>query len=137
MGVLVSKLFTEGDPFAVQKLEDCATGRPNEVFSHFTQGQSGEHIRRVQQALKNAQDLDPDLADIPPFAVNGGQATAFKTDFPVRVTRFISCQIIGGAAPTQPTDVVPQLRLSFGVITMQYRSDDFGPPAPRASILGK
>ena len=68
MGVLVSKLFTEGDSFTVQKLEDCATGRPNEVFSHFTQGQSGEHIRRVQQALKNAQDLDPDLAGIPPFA---------------------------------------------------------------------
>jgi hypothetical protein len=72
MGVLSSKLFTEGDPAVVKKLEDCATGRPSEVQSHFAQNanKEGEHIRRVQQALKNAQDLDPTLG-IPPFEVNG------------------------------------------------------------------
>jgi len=34
MGVLASKLFTEGDPITLQKLEDCAQGRPNEAVSH-------------------------------------------------------------------------------------------------------
>jgi hypothetical protein len=72
MGELSSKLFTEGDPAAVRKLEDCATGRPSEVQSHFTQGHSsGEHIRKLQLALKNAKDNDDDLADMPDFSVNG------------------------------------------------------------------
>jgi hypothetical protein len=70
MGVLTSKLFTEGDPVTVQKLENCATGSPSEVASHFVQGQSGEHIRRVQQALKNAAETDSNL-QLPPFSVNG------------------------------------------------------------------
>jgi hypothetical protein len=76
MGELVSKLFTEGDPATVKKLEDCATGRPNEMSSHFTIGQSGEHIRKVQQALKNVQDLEPELG-IPQFEVNGVYDDAF------------------------------------------------------------
>jgi hypothetical protein len=70
MAELTSALFREGDPAVVKKLEDCATGRPSEVLSHFTRGQSGEHIRRVQQALKNVQELEPELG-IPPFDVNG------------------------------------------------------------------
>jgi hypothetical protein len=46
------------------------------VFSHFTQPQSGEHIRKVQQALKNVQQLEPDLG-IPDFEVNGVYDPAF------------------------------------------------------------
>src|SRR5262245_40293796 len=76
MAVLSSKLFTDGDPAVVKKLEDCATGRPSEVASHFTLGQSGEHIRRVQEALRNVQDLEPDLG-IPDFTVNGTYDNAF------------------------------------------------------------
>ena len=69
----------------------------------------------------------------------GGQTTPFTTKFPVRVTGFISCQIIGATPPAQPTDVVPQLKFSFGVITMQYRSDDSGvhTAGPKSIDTGK
>lgn len=73
MGVLKSKLFTEGNPAVIQKLENCATGRPNEVQSHFTRNHSnsrGEHIVKVQQALKNIQRTHPGFG-IPDFDVNG------------------------------------------------------------------
>lgn len=70
MGVLKSKIFTEGDAGVLKRLEDCATGTPNEVVSHFTIGQSGEHIRKVQEALKNVQRDRPGL-DIPAFEANG------------------------------------------------------------------
>jgi hypothetical protein len=78
MGVLASKLFTDADKATVDKLEDCATGRPSEVSSHFArnQNQSGEHIRRVKQALKNVQDLEPGLG-IPPFTVDEVYDDAF------------------------------------------------------------
>lgn len=76
MGVLASKLFTEGDPVTVQKLENCATGSPSEVASHFVKGQGGEHIRRVQEALKHAAEIDPSL-QLPPFNVNG----SYDADF--------------------------------------------------------
>jgi len=70
MGVLISKLFTNADPPTVRKLEDCATGQPNEAQSHFTTGQTGEHIRRTQEALKSVQEENPSLG-IPEFSVNG------------------------------------------------------------------
>jgi hypothetical protein len=70
MGVLNSKLFTDGDQATVKKLEDCATGQPNEAQSHFTIGQSGEHIKKVQEALKSVQEGNPGLG-IPEFSVNG------------------------------------------------------------------
>jgi hypothetical protein len=70
MSTLTSKLFTQGDQATVTKLEDCATGRPNEVKSHFTIGQTGEHIKKVQEALKSVQEADPGLG-IPEFSVNG------------------------------------------------------------------
>jgi hypothetical protein len=78
MGVLTSELFTQADPATVKKLEDCATGRPNEVLSHFSQGANarGAHISRVQAALRNVQQLEPDLG-IPEFEVNGGYDKAF------------------------------------------------------------
>jgi hypothetical protein len=76
MAELTSTLFTQGDPAVVKKLEDCATGRPSEVASHFTKGNSGEHIRRVQQALRNVQELEPELG-IPAFEVNGTYNDAF------------------------------------------------------------
>jgi hypothetical protein len=73
MGVLASRLFTEGDPATLRKLEDCAVGRPTEVASHFRQNHAnakGEHIVKVQQALKTIQQNEPNL-DIPEFDVNG------------------------------------------------------------------
>src|ERR1700704_4180726 len=74
MGELSSKLFTEGDADAVKKLDNCATGRPTEVQSHFTHGMKGEAIKKLQLALKNAKDMDPDppglLADMPVFSIN-------------------------------------------------------------------
>ena len=76
MGVLRSKLFTEGDAGTVKKLEDCATGRPNEVLSHFARGQKGEHIRKVQQALQNVQRSRPELG-IPAFDVDGVYSPQF------------------------------------------------------------
>lgn len=68
MGVLVSKLFTEGDAATVKKLENCATGSPSEFRSHFstTENNRGEHILRVKKALMHVQENDPDLG-IPPF----------------------------------------------------------------------
>lgn len=72
MGALASRLFTEGDAATVAKLENCATGRPTEMRSHFskTENNKGEHILRVQQALKRVQENEPDLG-IPGFQVNG------------------------------------------------------------------
>lgn len=73
MGVLQSKLFNEGDPATLKKLEDCATGHPSEVNSHFRRGHvnsKGEHIKKVQQALKNVQQNRPEF-NIPDFDVNG------------------------------------------------------------------
>ncbi len=90
MGVLTSNLFTDGDQLTVNKLENCATGQPNEVTSHFTKGQSGEHVRRVQEALKAAQRADPNL-DLPDFSVNGtydqnfaSAISAYKTKREIR-----------------------------------------------------
>jgi hypothetical protein len=78
MGVLKSQLFTTGDPFAVKKLEDCANGRPSEVASHFVEGlSSGEHIRRLKQALANVGSLDPKLAGMPKFTVDEDYDTNF------------------------------------------------------------
>jgi hypothetical protein len=71
MGELSSKLFTTGDDKVVKQLDNCATGRPTEVQSHFTQGMKGEAIKKLQQALQNAKDTDPDLADMPAFSING------------------------------------------------------------------
>src|SRR5262245_30373821 len=78
MGVLRSKLFTEGDESVVAKLEDCATGRPSEARSHFntTTNASGEHIRRVQEALKKIEAIDRKLK-LSPFFVNGQYDPAF------------------------------------------------------------
>jgi len=78
VGVLVSKLFTDGDQAATAKLEGCATGQPSEVASHFSQGQNktGEHVRRTQQALQNIQKNEPSLG-IPPFSVSGLYDSAF------------------------------------------------------------
>jgi hypothetical protein len=76
MGVLTSQLFTEADPATVKKLEDCATGRPNEVMSHFTQEARGAHISRVQAALKIVRQEEPGLG-IPEFQVNGIYDDAF------------------------------------------------------------
>lgn len=72
MGVLASALFTEGDAATVKKLEDCATGRPTEFRSHFsrTENSKGEHILRVQKALKRVQQNEPELG-IPGFQENG------------------------------------------------------------------
>src|SRR5215813_2706384 len=70
MSILTSNLFTHGDSVTVDKLENCARGRPSEVQSHFTLNQSGEHIRRVQEALKSVQESNPGLG-IPGFSVNG------------------------------------------------------------------
>lgn len=77
MATLSSKLFTEGDPAVVKKLEDCANGRPSEIQSHFREGSpGGEHIRRLQEALKKAAAADPDLK-LPPFTENGVYDKAF------------------------------------------------------------
>ena len=78
MGVLVSKLLTGADQATTAKLEDCATGQPNEVASHFSEGQNktGEHVSRVQQALQNIQKNEPGLG-IPAFSVNGDYDSAF------------------------------------------------------------
>ena len=70
MSELKSNLLTGGDPLTAQKLEDCATGQPNEAQSHFTIGQTGEHIKKVQEALKSVQEGNPGLG-IPEFSVNG------------------------------------------------------------------
>lgn len=70
MSVLTSKLFTEADQVTVGKLENCATGVPSEVASHFAQSQRGEHIRRVQEALQAVKQGEPGLG-IPLFVVNG------------------------------------------------------------------
>lgn len=51
MSILKSKLFTESDTATLTKLENCAIGRPNEVQSHFTIGEIGEHVRKIQSAL--------------------------------------------------------------------------------------
>jgi hypothetical protein len=76
MSVLKSNLFTKADPDTVNRLENCATGQPNEVLSHFTLDQTGEHIQRVQQALQSVQQDNPGLG-IPGFSVNGIYDGAF------------------------------------------------------------
>jgi hypothetical protein len=78
MGVLTSKLFTEGDKAVADKLENCANGRPSEVLSHFSKRDNrvGEHVRRVQEALKKVQQREPQLG-IPGFDVDGVYDDAF------------------------------------------------------------
>ena len=79
MGALRSKLFTEADAATIKKLEDCATGKPNEAMSHFRRNHvngKGEHILRVQQALENVRKSRPELG-IPEFAVNGVYDASF------------------------------------------------------------
>ncbi len=70
MGVLTSNLFTSGDASTVKKLEDCATGKPSEVQSHFTLNQTGDHITKVQEARKSVQEANPGIG-IPAISVNG------------------------------------------------------------------
>ena len=70
MATLTSKLFTTGDPATVKRLEDCSNGKPSEVRSHFTIGQQGDHVTKVQEALKSVQEANPSLG-IPEFSVNG------------------------------------------------------------------
>lgn len=70
MGELHSARFTQGDGATIQKLEDCARGRPNEVLSHFTLGQSGPAVTKLQEALREVQQNNPSLG-IPTFTVNG------------------------------------------------------------------
>jgi hypothetical protein len=76
MGILTSKVFTDGDPVVVKRLEDCALGRPNQVMSHFKLGHKGEPVRRLQEALKDIQQREPDLG-IPEFSVNGAYDQKF------------------------------------------------------------
>lgn len=83
MAELTSRLFTEGDPAVVKKLDDCARGRPSEVASHFTVGDQGEHIRRVQVALQGVRANEPGLG-IPSFDVNG----EYDEDFAKAVARY-------------------------------------------------
>jgi len=86
MGVLTSNLFTTAEPATLKKLEDCATGLPNEALSHFTLGQSGEHIRKTQEALKSVQESNPGLG-IPKFTINGSYDQAFADAIKVYKTK--------------------------------------------------
>src|SRR5664279_1136924 len=70
MGELKSARFTQGDSSTVRRLEDCATGRPSEIASHFAIGSSGPAITKLQEALKEIQRNNPALG-IPEFQVNG------------------------------------------------------------------
>jgi hypothetical protein len=76
MGVLQSRLFVGADPAVNEKLEACATGKPNEYSTHFTVNQRGEHIRLVQVALRRASNRNPNWK-IPSFEVNGIYSPAF------------------------------------------------------------
>jgi hypothetical protein len=76
MGVLKSARFLQGDSATVNRLEDCANGRPSEVASHFTLGAKGTPVIQLQEALKAVQQNNPGLA-IPPFVVNGVYDQAF------------------------------------------------------------
>jgi len=89
MGVLTSNLFTKTDQQTVNKLENCATGQPNESQSHFTIGQTGEHIKKAQEALKSVQEENPSLG-IPDFSVNGVYDQRFANAIRVYKTKEIS-----------------------------------------------
>jgi hypothetical protein len=70
MGELQSARFTQGEAAAVKRLEDCATGRPSEVASHFTVVQTNPAVTKLQEALKEVQQRNPGLG-IPAFEVSG------------------------------------------------------------------
>lgn len=76
VGVLQSARFTQGDAATIKRLEDCATGQPSEVASHFTIGQTGTPVIQLQEALKSVQQSNPGLG-IPAFVVNGVYDKAF------------------------------------------------------------
>lgn len=78
MGVLKSKLFVATDPATADKLESCATGKPNEWSSHFAVNANtkGEHVRLVQKALKQVQAQEPGLG-IPEFKIDGNYSPQF------------------------------------------------------------
>ncbi len=76
MGVLQSARFSQGDAATIKRLEDCATGQPSEVASHFTIGQTGTPVIQLQEALKSVQQSNPGLG-IPAFVVNGVYDEAF------------------------------------------------------------
>jgi hypothetical protein len=83
MTTLQSALFTSADAGVFQRLEDCANGYPNEVVSHFTTGQVGEHITLVQIALASIAGREAPL-DIPAFMING----AYDADFAAAVAGY-------------------------------------------------
>jgi hypothetical protein len=76
VGVLQSARFSQGDAATIRRLEDCATGQPSEVASHFTIGQTGTPVIQLQEALKSVQQSNPGLG-IPAFVVNGVYDEAF------------------------------------------------------------
>ena len=80
MGVLKSNLFTNADPATVAKLEACATGKPSEVSTHFTIGSpGGDHIKRLQRALRSYRAFNHLESQISDFPVDGIYSKAFAT----------------------------------------------------------
>jgi hypothetical protein len=78
MGVLKSPLFVNTPQPTNDKLEACATGKPNEVSTHFTIGETGEHVRLVKQALKDYATKHPDEITTP-FTVDRTYDKNFAT----------------------------------------------------------
>jgi len=76
MGTLKSRLFLVTDTATNDKLEACATGKPNEMSTHFTVQSRGEHIRLVQVALSRVKNREPGLK-IPEFKVDGNYSPDF------------------------------------------------------------
>jgi hypothetical protein len=140
---LGSSIFTqEGiDDKTKKRLQDCADGG-NETVTHIAHGARGEHVRRVQEALRRIREADPTTAIDPrtgqvvPLAVNGSYDPAFaravfayKSARNIRNTRKQIDDIVGkltiqrmdqnlrSVGPVDPGEIVPP--------------PDLPPPSPR------
>jgi hypothetical protein len=156
MGVLTSALFTSGDPETNQKLENCATGSPSEVASHFTIGSpGGDHIKRLQTALrtyKNSHGGETfEGKPIGDFPVDGQYSKAFADavgqykgikgikNYANQIDKIIGIKTIKSLDSEMPQNVIPDfpippidpfqrlvLRLSGECLLVGDRKDDFG-----------
>ena len=156
MGVLSSALFTSGDPDTNQKLENCATGFPSEVASHFTIGSpGGDHIKRLQTALsiyRNSHHNEvfegKPIGDFPidgqyskAFADAVGQYKGIKgiTNYAKQIDKIIGIKTIKSLDSEMPQNVIPDfpippidpfhhliLRLSGECLLIGERRDDVG-----------
>jgi hypothetical protein len=125
MGVLRSPLFVNTPQPTKDKLEACATGKPNEISTHFTIGETGEHVRLVKQALKDYATKHPDEITAP-FTVD----RTYDKNFAIAIGQFKTTR------KPPLTNFAGKIDEIVGIKTIRALDDTAvpGPPAPKPPV---